>query len=231
VCVCVVTHTHTNCCNVLFHLVCVACSLGLVGVAAVPVYQQRHYQPNQPASNTHQCIRVCLLLFHIYIYIYIYIYMLHITHRQTSIDICLSIFSLSIHSLGSCCLHTLTPPPPPHDSRRACVCVCVCVCIWLPFEQCFRRPDNRPHIMIIIMPRTNNRRTPPLKRTTPRPIRAVLCCVVCVYWCVLLRSCRQRWTGRNTCRPAAARLLPQEQQAGMQETGTHLPTMLLLLLL
>lgn len=41
--------------------------------------------------------------------------------------------------------------------------------------------------------------------------------MLCVYWCVLLRSCRQRWTGRNTCRPAAAaRLLPQEQQAGVQ---------------
>ena len=68
------------------------------------------------------------------------------------------------------------------------------------------------------MPRTNNRRTPPpLKRTTPRPIRGGAWRVVCVYWCVLLRSCRQRWTGRNTCRPAAAaRLLPQEQQAGVQ---------------
>lgn len=70
------------------------------------------------------------------------------------------------------------------------------------------------------MPRTNNRRTP---RHSNAPRHAllgaghgVLC--VCVYWCVLLRSCRQRWTGRNTCRPAAAaaRLLPQEQQAGVQ---------------
>jgi len=225
--VCCDAHTHELLqCAIPFSVCCLLARFGGGGrgtrVPAAPL-------PAQPASQQHT--PMYSRLFVVVSHIYIYIYMLHITHRQTSIDICLSIFSLSIHSLGSCCLHTLTPPPPPHDSRRACVCVCVCVCIWLPFEQCFRRPDNRPHIMIIIMPRTNNRRTPPLKRTTPRPIRAVLCCVVCVYWCVLLRSCRQRWTGRNTCRPAAARLLPQEQQAGMQETGTHLPTMLLLLLL
>ena len=85
-------------------------------------------QPASPASNTHTNVFafVCLLLFHIYI-----LYMLHITQtdRQTdidrSIDLCLFSLSLSlsIHSLGSCCLHTLTPPP--HDSRRARVCVCV----------------------------------------------------------------------------------------------------------
>lgn len=69
------------------------------------------------------------------------------------------------------------------------------------------------------MPRTNNRRTP---RHSNAPRHAllgaghgVLC--VCVYWCVLLRSCRQRWTGRNTCRPAAAaRLLAATRAAGRQ---------------
>ena len=83
-------------------------------------------QPSQ--QHTHQCIRVCLFVVVSHIYI---IYAPHHTDRQTdrhrSIDRSLSILSLSlslsIHSLGSCCLHTLTPPP--HDSRRARVCVCV----------------------------------------------------------------------------------------------------------
>jgi len=183
---------------------------------------------SQPATHTNVFAFVCCC----FTYIYIYICSTSHTDRHRSISVCL--YSLSLYIVLVLVACTLSHHHHHHHTTRAVrvyACVCVCVCIWLPFEQCFRRPDNRPHIMIIIMPRTNNRRTPPLKRTTPRPIRAVLCCVVCVYWCVLLRSCRQRWTGRNTCRPAAARLLPQEQQAGMQETGTHLPTMLLLLLL
>ena len=215
----------------LFHLVCVACWLGSwFGRGPPAVAGTPPPQASKPASqqHTHQCIRVCLFVCcFTYIYIYIYIYAPHHTDRQTSIDVCL--FSLSLYIVLVLVACTLSHHHHHHHTTRA-VRVYVCVCIWLPFEQCFRRPDNRPHNDNNHAEDKQQAHTAPLKHTTPRPIRGGAWRVVCVYWCVLLRSCRQRWTGRNTCRPAAAaRLLPQEQQADVQETGTHLPTMLLLL--
>jgi hypothetical protein len=84
--------------------------------------------------------------------------MLHITQtdRQTdidrSIDLCLFSLSLSlsIHSLGSCCLHTLSLSLSLSPTRAQLItlhtrCSMSClvggeegggvVCIWLPFEQ------------------------------------------------------------------------------------------------
>src|SRR3989344_5260478 len=80
-------------------------------------------QASQPASQQHTPMysRLFVVASHIYIYIYIYIYAPHHTDRQRHRSTSLSL-SISIHSLFSCCLHTLTPPP--HDSRHACVCVC-----------------------------------------------------------------------------------------------------------
>jgi hypothetical protein len=140
--------------NVLFHLVCVAW-LGLAllvwegGGRRWPV-PHTPSQPANPASNTHTNVFafVCLLLFHIYI-----LYMLHITQtdRQTdidrSIDLCLFSLSLSLSLYIVLVLVACTLSHHHHTTRA--VRVYVCVCIWLPFEQCFRHPDNRPHNDII----------------------------------------------------------------------------------
>ena len=124
------TYTHTRCVyaqSMLFHLVCVV-ALGLgswfgssggggpaVAGTAPPPPPQQTSKPAQPATHTNVFAFVCCFTY--------ILYMLHITQTDRHRSISLS---LSIHSLGSCCLHTLTPPPP-HDSRRACVCVCVYV--------------------------------------------------------------------------------------------------------
>lgn len=194
-------------------------------------YPTPQASPASPASNTHQCIRVCLLLlFHIYIYIYAPHHTDRQTDRHRSIDRSLSILSLSLSLYIVLVLVACTLSHHHHTTRA--VRVYVCVCIWLPFEQCFRHPDNRPHNDIICRGQTTGAH----RHHSNAPRHALLGAghgVLCVYWCVLLRSCRQRWTGRNTCRPAArppACCHKSSRQAGVQETGTHLPTMLLLLL-
>jgi hypothetical protein len=105
-------------------------------------------QPSQ--QHTHQCIRVCLFVVVSHIYI---IYAPHHTDRQTdrhrSIDRSLSILSLSLSlSLYIVLVLVACTLSHHHHTTRA-VRVYVCVCIWLPFEQCFRHPDNRPHNDII----------------------------------------------------------------------------------
>jgi len=103
-------------------------------------------QPSQ--QHTHQCIRVCLFVVVSHIYI---IYAPHHTDRQTdrhrSIDRSLSILSLSLSLYIVLVLVACTLSHHHHTTRA--VRVYVCVCIWLPFEQCFRHPDNRPHNDII----------------------------------------------------------------------------------
>ncbi len=154
------THTHADyCCNnnVLFHLVCVARSLGLA-VVVVGWRTSRHYQPtnqptSQPATHTNVFAFVCLL-FHTYIYIC----MCSTSHRQTETSI-----SLSIHSLGSCCLHTLAHCHHHHHTTRAVRVCCVCVRVCAFGSLSSNASDvliTGQQIMIIITPRTNNRRTP-----------------------------------------------------------------------
>ena len=138
-------HTHTmNVCAIMLipFSVCVAW-LGLAllvwegGGRRWPV-PHTPSQPASPASNTHTNVFafVCLLLFHIYI-----LYMLHITQtdRHRSISLSLSLYIVLV--LVACTLSHHHH----HTTRAVRVYVCVCMCIWLPFEQCFRRPDNRPH--------------------------------------------------------------------------------------
>lgn len=108
--------------------------------------------------------------------------MLHITQTDRHRSMSVYSLSLSIHSLGSCCLHTLTPPPP-HDSRRACVCVCA-------FGSLSSNASDVPitgHIMIIIMPRTNNRRTPRHSNTPRHALLGAGHGVLCV--CIGVSCC------------------------------------------
>ena len=128
-------HTHTmNVCAIMlipFSVRCLLAWLSWFGAAAArwPVPPQAS-QPAQPATHTPMYSRLFVCCCFTYIY-YICSTSHRQTDRQTSIDRSISVYSLSlslslslsIHSLGSCCLHTLTPPP--HDSRRARVCVCV----------------------------------------------------------------------------------------------------------
>src|SRR5690606_2017862 len=122
-------------------------SLGLGGrgpaVAGTP-HPKPASQPSQ--QHTHQCIRVCLFVVVSHIYI---IYAPHHTDRQTdrhrSIDRSLSILSLSLSLSLYIFLFLVACTLSHHHHTTRAVRVYVCVCIWLPFEQCFRRPDNRPH--------------------------------------------------------------------------------------
>jgi hypothetical protein len=189
-------------------------------------------QASKPVSQQHTPMYSRLFVFHIYIYI------CSTSHRQTdrhrSIDRSLSILSLSLSLyivlvLVAC---TLSHHHHHHTTRAVRVYVRVCVCIWLPFEQCFRRPDNRPHNDIIDMPRTNNRRTP---RHSNAPRHALLGAghgVLCV--CIGVSCCEAAVRGgrveiRAVPPPPPACCHKGSRQAGMQETGTHLPTMVLLL--
>jgi hypothetical protein len=184
------------------------------------------HQASQPATHTNVFAFVCCCF--TYIYIYIYIYMLHITDRQTEIDRSLSILSLSLslHSLGSCCLHTLAP-----TTTRLASCVCVCVCIWLPFEQCFRRPDNRPHIYYIDRGAEDKQQAHTATTTQTHHDALLGRCCVCVV-CIGVSCCEAAVRGGRVeiraVPPPPACCHKSSRQAC--RTGTHLPTMLLLLL-
>jgi hypothetical protein len=195
-------------------------------------YPTPQASPASPASNTHQCIRVCLLLlFHIYIYIYAP----HHTDRQTdrhrsidrSISVCSLSLSLSLYIVLVLVACTLSHH---HHTTRA-VRVYVCVCIWLPFEQCFRHPDNRPHNDIICRGQTTGAH----RHHSNAPRHALLGAghgVLCV--CIGVSCCEAAVRGgrveiRAVPPPPPACCHKGSRQAGMQETDTHLPTMLLLL--
>jgi hypothetical protein len=181
-------------------------------------------QASKPATHTNVFAFVCVS--HIYIYIYIY------APHHTDIDRSISVYSLSLYIVLVLVACTLSHHHHHHTTRAVRVYVRVCVCIWLPFEQCFRRPDNRPHNDIIDMPRTNNRRTP---RHSNAPRHALLGAghgVLCV--CIGVSCCEAAVRGgrveiRAVPPPPPACCHKGSRQAGMQETGTHLPTMLLLL--
>lgn len=156
--------------------------------------------------------------------------MLHITDRQTDRDRSISVYSLSLslslHSLGSCCLHTLAP-----TTTRLASCVCVCVCIWLPFEQCFRRPDNRPHIYYIDRGAEDKQQAHTATTTQTHHDALLGRCCVCVV-CIGVSCCEAAVRGGRVeiraVPPPPACCHKSSRQAC--RTGTHLPTMLLLLL-
>jgi hypothetical protein len=112
--------------------------------------------------------------------------MLHITQTDRDIDRHLSL-SLSLYIVLVLVACTLSHHHHHHTTRAVRVYVCVCVCIWLPFEQCFRRPDNRPHNDNNHAEDKQQAHTAPLKRTTPRPIRGGAWRVVCV--CIGVSCC------------------------------------------
>ena len=105
-------------------------------------------QPAQPATHTPMYSRLFVCCCFTYIY-YICSTSHRQTDRQTSIDRSISVYSLSLSlSLYIVLVLVACTLSHHHHTTRA-VRVYVCVCIWLPFEQCFRHPDNRPHNDII----------------------------------------------------------------------------------
>src|SRR5690606_42101352 len=168
---------------------------------------------------------VCLLLFHIYI-----LYMLHITQtdRQTdidrSIDLCLFSLSLSLSLYTYSCF--LLPAHSHTTTTRLAPCACMCVCAFGSLSSNASDVPITGHIMIIIMPRTNNRRTPRHSNTPRHALlgagHGVLCVCIGVSCCeaavrggrVEIRAvpppppaCCHK-TRRQTCRRRARTLPP-----------------------
>ncbi len=211
-------------CATLFHLVCVACWLGFGRgrPGGGRLYPTHPSQPaSQPATHTNVFAFVCCCCF---TYILLYIYAPH--HRQTDRDRSISVYSLSlsIHSLGSCCLHTLAPTT---TRLASCVCVCVYVCA---FGSLSSNASDVPITGHVYIDRGAEDKQQAHTATTQTHHDALLgACCVCVYVLVCPAAKLPSEVDGSKYVPSRRRPPAATRAAGRQacRTGTHLPTMLL----